>query len=210
MVSGDHIEAESMTAVLLPVDPRLLERDDLTVDDLVDLPEDLRYELIEGRLVLTPHAVTIHNFIGRKTADAIEEFSPHGFSVDQEQAVLRNRRNELCPDVMILRDESATRSPVRPADVLLVVEVVSKSSKAIDRREKLEWYAEMRIPSYWIIDPLPERVTLTEFRLGPAGYRQQLQTTDLITLDETWKVTLDLPAWTRKRDYYRDVARADV
>jgi hypothetical protein len=51
MVNGDPIEEESMTAVLLPVDRRLLERTDLTVDDLVDLPEDLRYELIEGRLV---------------------------------------------------------------------------------------------------------------------------------------------------------------
>ena len=65
-----------MTAVSLSVDPRLLERDDLTVDDLADLPEDLRYELIEGRLILTPHAFTIHNFIGRKTAEAIEEFAP--------------------------------------------------------------------------------------------------------------------------------------
>ncbi|GIF10461.1 hypothetical protein [Actinoplanes teichomyceticus] len=29
----------------------LLGRDDLTVDDIADLPEDLRYELIGGRLV---------------------------------------------------------------------------------------------------------------------------------------------------------------
>jgi Uma2 family endonuclease len=206
-MSGDPHEEEPMTAVLLPVDPRLLERDDLTVDDLVDLPEDLRYELIEGRLVLTPHAFTIHNFIGRNTAVAIEEFAPDGFSADQEQGLLRNRRNELFPDVMILRDEAGFRSPVHPDDVLLVVEVISKSSKTKDRREKLEWYAGMGIPHYWIIDPLGERVTLTEFRLGPGGYRQRRQADELITLDEPWKVTLDLPAWTRKRDYYREVFR---
>ena len=33
---------------------------------------------------------------------------------------------------------------------------------------------------------------------------------ELITLDEPWKVTLDLPAWTRKRDYYREVSGSDM
>lgn len=209
-MGGDPNEEEPMTAVSLSVDPRLLERDDLTVDDLADLPEDLRYELIEGRLVLTPHAFTIHNFIGRKTAEAIEEFAPAGFSPDQEQGLLRNSRNELFPDVMILRDEAAFRSPVHPDDVLLVVEITSKSSKKKDRTQKLDWYAGMGIPHYWIIDPLRHRVTLTEFRLGPGGYRQRLEVDELITLDEPWKVTLDLPAWTRKRDYYREVSGSDM
>jgi Uma2 family endonuclease len=115
----------------------------------------------------------------------------------------------LFPDVMILRDEAAFRSPVGPDDVLLVVEIISKSSKKRDRQEKLEWYAGMGIPHYWIIDPLCDRVTLTEFQLGPDGYRQRLRADELITLDEPWKVTLDLPAWTRKRDYYREVSRSN-
>jgi Uma2 family endonuclease len=84
-----------------------------------------------------------------------------------------------------------------------------EASKTKDRREKLKWYAEMAIPHYWIIDPLRERVMLTEFRLGPGGYREQLEADELVTLEEPWKVTLDLPAWTRKRDYYREVSRAD-
>jgi Uma2 family endonuclease len=209
-MSDDPVEEESMTSVLLPVDPRLLERSDLTVDDLADLPEDLRYELIEGRLVVSPHAFTIHSFIGRRIASALEEFAPPGYSPDQEQGVLRNSRNELFPDVMALRDEASYTSPVSPDDVLLVVEIISKSSKTTDRNRKLEWYAEMGIPNYWVVDPLGERVTLTEFRLGPGGYREQLRADELVTLDLPWKVTLDLPAWTRKRDYYRAVSRRDV
>ncbi|MEV6848398.1 Uma2 family endonuclease [Actinoplanes sp. NPDC051411] len=209
-MSGDPIEEESMTAVMLPVDPALLERDDLTVDDLVDLPEDLRYELIDGRLVLTPRALTIHNFIGRQTANAIDEFSPEEFVSDNEQAVLVNLRNEFVPDVMILRAEGANRSPVLPSDVLLVVEVVSKSSESTDRSDKAGSYASLGIPHYWIIDPLRERVTLSELRLDTGGYRQVLETDQLVTLDEPWKVTLDLPAWTRKRDRLRAAASADV
>jgi hypothetical protein len=61
----------------------------------------------------------------------------------------------------------------------------------------------------WIIDSLSERITLTELRLGPGGYQQRLQTDELVTLDDPWKVTLDLPAWTRRRDGLRSVARPD-
>ncbi|HEX9999123.1 MAG TPA: Uma2 family endonuclease, partial [Actinoplanes sp.] len=57
------------------------------------------------------------------------------------------------------------------------------------------------IPSYWIIDPLADRVTLTEFTLDPGGaYQCRLQTDELVTVDQPWEITLDLPAWTRKRD----------
>lgn len=70
MVNGNPLEEEPMTAVMLPIDPHLLERDDLTVDDLTSLPEDLRYELIDGRLVLTPSAVPLHMIIGRQAANA--------------------------------------------------------------------------------------------------------------------------------------------
>jgi Uma2 family endonuclease len=207
MVNGNPLEEEPMTAVVLPVDPHLLERDDLTVDDLTSLPEDLRYELIDGRLVLTPHALSLHNLIGRRTADAIEELSSEEFVVDQEQAIRLGRRNEVCPDVSLLRIEGANRSPVLAPDVLLVVEVVSKSSVFSDYERKRELYARIGIPGYWIIDPLKERVTLTELRLGPDGYRQRLQTDELTTLEEPWKITLDLPAWTRRRDHIRANAR---
>jgi Uma2 family endonuclease len=205
-VSGDHIEEEPMTAVLHSVDPRLLERDDLTIDDLTDLPDNLHYELIEGRLILTPHAKSIHNVIGRRAAEAIEEFAPRGFTADQEQCIRRNRRNELQPDVMALRISGADRSPVLPESVVLVVEVISPSSKIRDRQEKLALYAELGIPHYWIIDPLADRVTLAEFRLEPSGYRRLLETDQEVTLEEPWKIRLDLPALTRRRDFFRDEA----
>jgi Uma2 family endonuclease len=76
-----------------------------------------------------------------------------------------------------------------------------------DRRDKRDRYEEMGIPGYWIIDPLGERVTLTELRLGSGGYHQRQQTDELVTLEEPWKITLDLPAWTRRRNHIRAIAR---
>jgi Uma2 family endonuclease len=203
-MSGDPIEEESMTAVLLPVDPALLERDDLTVDDLVDLPEDLRYELIEGRLVLTPVGLPIHQILEMRVASAIEEHCPDDFVVNIEQALLRNRNNELRPDVMIIHEDGARRSPVLPADVRLVVEVVSQSSRFSDRQDKFGWYEALKIPGYWIVDPLGQQVALTVFTLGPDGhYEERVHAAELVKLDEPWPITLDLPAWSRKRDRLR-------
>jgi len=193
-----------MTAALQFADPHLLRRHDLTVDDLVDLPEDLRYELIDGRLVLTPHGNPTHQFISKKVGDAIEENCPEEFVLNIEQAVLIGPGTELRPDVVLIREEGAGPSPVQAADVLLVVEVISPSSRISDRLDKSKRYSDAGIPAYWILDPLAAVITLTQLSLGRDGtYVQQLQTDALVTIGQPWEITLDLPAWTRRRDRIR-------
>lgn len=71
----------------------------------------------------------------------------------------------------------------------------------IDRGHKKSLYARGGIPSYRIVDPLAERVTLTEYRLGPGGrYHEHLTSDGVVTLDRPWRVVLDLPEMTRRRD----------
>jgi Uma2 family endonuclease len=215
-VIGDSPEELPMTASLNlasphPAELELLGRDDLTIDDIVNLPEDLHYELIDGRLVLTPFALPLHQLLSAQTAYAIQAHCPDEFIINVEQAILIDRRNELRPDVVLIHEEGAGRSPVLAGDVPLVVEVISQSSRSNDRELKLKKYAYVGIPSYWIIDPLAERVTFTQFCLGSDGvYQRRLQTDALVTVDEPWEITLDLPAWTRKRDRIRRVARRDT
>jgi Uma2 family endonuclease len=92
--------------------------------------------------------------------------------------------------------------------VLLVVEVISPSSRYTDPGHKAKRYADLGIPAYWIIDPLAERVTLTQLLVGPDGSYQQIRQTDeLVSLDHPWHVTLDLPAWTGRRDRIREKAQ---
>jgi Uma2 family endonuclease len=117
-------------------------------------------------------------------------------------------RNELRPDVVAIREEGASRTPVLVQDVLLAVEVISPDSSIRDRRDKLKLYAQGKIPAYWVIDPLGERVTFTEFVLdGDQGYRRSLVTDGSVTVEDPWKIALDLPSWTRRRNRLRDVAR---
>ncbi|XVU24315.1 hypothetical protein ACQPZJ_44995 [Actinoplanes sp. CA-054009] len=59
-----------------------------------------------------------------------------------------------------------------------------------------------------LIDPPAGRVTCTQYLLGVGeNYHQRLQTDELVTVDQPWEITLDLPAWTRKRDWLQEVAR---
>jgi Uma2 family endonuclease len=181
---------------------RLLYRDDLTVDDITSLPEDLRYELIDGRLVLSPYAVPVHQTLSILVADAIRVHLRRPFVLNLEQALLVDRRNELRPDVMVFSREGARRSPVPAAYVHLVVEVISPSSKSFDRGDKLKRYADAGVPLYWLVDPLTERVTFSEFALGPDGtYGRRVHTDQRVTVDEPWSITLDPPAWTEERDW---------
>lgn len=51
-----------------------------------------------------------------------------------------------------------------------------------------------------VVDPLRERMTLTEYTLGPTGeYEALTHTEDLVVTERPWKVSVDLPALTARR-----------
>ena len=49
---------------------------------------------------------------------------------------------------------------------LLVVEVVSESTKTVDYRAKRSEYSVLEIPEYWIVDPLDSQVTICTLNEG--------------------------------------------
>ncbi|MFI2662853.1 Uma2 family endonuclease [Micromonospora carbonacea] len=59
--------------------------------------------------------------------------------------------------------------PVPVEDALLAVEVVSPTSTFRDMYDKAKVYARAGVQSYWVVDPLQERVTLTEYALAAGG-----------------------------------------
>jgi Uma2 family endonuclease len=200
-----------MTTALQALDLDL-NRQDWTVEDVAKLPEDLHYDLIDGRLVLTPAAMPIHQKIGLWTATSLDAHCPDDCLATIDQSVLVDFRSEPRPGVVVLRERGANRTPVWAEDVVLVAEIVSPSSRVTDRDEKKKLYSYAGIPIYWIIDPLGEQITFTEFRLSPGGdYHQDAHSVGrLITIDRPWQVTLDLPAWTMFRDRIRAAARTDL
>jgi len=182
----------------LPID---IHRDDLTIDDVAALPEDFYYELLDGRIREDPVRLPAHQMILMDAITALEPRDHRPCASVHSLSIAIGQRDEPRPDISVGHMRSGLRSPFPVRDVILVGEVLSADSESIDRGYKMSLYARGGIPSYWIIDPLAERVTLTQYLLGPEGaYREWLRTADIATLDEPWRVVLDLPAMTRMRD----------
>ena len=183
----------------MTVTPMLPERREWTVDDLGELPKDLPYELINGRLI-APSPTALHQFICARVTFALEANCPADYFVSMDQSLALDRHNEPRPDVVVIRVEQANRSPVPVQDAILAVEVISPESTIRDRHEKVRLYAAAGVAAYWVIDPLREKVTLTELLLGAKGeHEPSVETDGLVTIDRPWRVTLDLPAWTERR-----------
>ncbi|SCF32420.1 Endonuclease, Uma2 family (restriction endonuclease fold) [Micromonospora viridifaciens] len=180
--------------------PILPERHEWTVDDLGDLPKDLPYELINGRLIV-PSPTAVHQDLCVRLLLALEVNCPPEYLVSIDLSMRVDRRNEPRPDVVVIRRKHADRSPVPVEDALLAVEVVSPTSTFRDMYDKAKVYAHAGVASYWVVDPLQERVTLTEYALGAGReYEQVAHTEDLFVTERPWKVSVDLPALTARRN----------
>ncbi|MCW3813543.1 Uma2 family endonuclease [Micromonospora sp. DR5-3] len=126
---------------------------------------------------------------------------PPEYLVSIDLSMRVDRRNEPRPDVVVIRRKHADRSPVPVEDALLAVEVVSPTSTFRDMYDKAKVYAHAGVRSYWVVDPLQERITLTEYALGAGREYDQLTHTEyLFVTERPWKVSVDLPALTARRN----------
>ncbi|MFI5844861.1 Uma2 family endonuclease [Catenuloplanes sp. NPDC051500] len=180
--------------------PTLPDRDDWTVDDLAQLPPDLRYELINGRLISLPSAVGVHNWICRHVANALEAECPSDLMVVNDLSLAVDHRNEPRPDVVIIPEKDSGVSPAPIRGALLVAEVISPESRTRDRRDKTALFARARVQTYWVIDPRGDQISLTERVLMGDLYQVVTETEDVFVTERPWKTAIDLPAFTARRD----------
>lgn len=144
-----------------------------TVHDLEAMPDDgHRYELLDGMLLVTPAPGTAHQRAILRLAVLLDAECPEGLEVlPAPFAVRPSVTAELQPDLLVARDEDLTEAHLPTAPVL-VVEVLSPSTKLYDLNLKKAAYERLGVPDYWIVDPLEPR--LTAFELGEDGeYRRR-------------------------------------
>ncbi|WP_158754743.1 Uma2 family endonuclease [Streptomyces sp. NRRL F-2580] len=80
------------------------------------------------------------------------------------------------PDLMVIAEEDTddTAKVVNSRDVLMVVEVVSRTNSLTDIRDKLHDYPRMGVPLYVVVDPRKDKKTVTvhsDPSEGPDGIR---------------------------------------
>jgi Uma2 family endonuclease len=132
----------------------------LTYDDLRELPDDgNRYEIIGGELVMNPAPRRDHQEVVANLDWILQRFlraSGLGRAYTHPVDVYLGRHDIVQPDLIVITaDRLGIYEPegivVAPPDV--VVEILSPSTRGIDRIRKMALYARTGVPEYWIADP---------------------------------------------------------
>lgn len=150
----------------------------LTVDDLAHTPDDgRRYELVDGRLDVSPAPVSIHTLIDSRLTWHLTNVAPDDYTVLTGPGINLNaaRTHHRIPDLAVVRDEDF-ESPYFTRPPLLAVEIVSPESVFRDHHAKRREYADFGVESYWIVNPSPDKTGLLELRLENGGYVEVTQT----------------------------------
>jgi Uma2 family endonuclease len=145
-----------------------------TWEEFVALDEDDLRELIDGELVETEVPKLTHERIVATLVFLLARWCErHGGIVLPSGYKIRvSDSRGVMPDVQVYR--AGNRAALKQEDGLvrgrpdLVVEVVSASSRRYDRMVKLGYYASLRIPEYWLVDPKTE--TLDRLLFSKKGY----------------------------------------
>jgi Uma2 family endonuclease len=143
----------------------------MTYQDLIRLPDDLlRHELIDGEHLVSPAPALRHQQVVLNLASTLRTFvraRQLGTVLVAPVDVLFSQLDVVEPDVLYVAGTHADRLRERYVAGApdLAVEVLSPSSRGVDRIRKRRLYAAGGVPEYWIVDPDAE--TLEVYRAAP-------------------------------------------
>ena len=130
----------------------------LVYEDLQSFPDDgLRREILAGELYVTPSPQRRHQRVAFEIARILADYAERAggeVNIAPLDTVL-SAQNVVEPDVIYVAPDRMHTLGVKAIIGVpsLVVEVLSPSTKRVDRGRKREIYARFAIPEYWIVDP---------------------------------------------------------
>jgi len=144
-----------------------------TIAEWEKLPDNPRYELIDGELTMMASASTDHQ---RISAELCRQFA--NYLLGKRCAVMQDvtvrlrekvyRPTAVRPDLIVVCDPKKiqTHGVVGAPD--LVIEILSPSTAGIDKVVKFDLYKQAGVREYWIVDPSNRVVDVFEWEKGPA------------------------------------------
>lgn len=181
---------------------------EFTVDDLERMPDDgLRYELLDGILLVSPAPGVWHQEVAGTLYRLLYAACPPELHVVIAPFEWRgSRRTALQPDVLVARrgDLLAVDGGKFLAEPpVLAVEVLSPSTRRIDRLSKLSAYEEAGVASYWLVDPDPESPSLHALELVDGRYVE----VGCPSGDRAWQAQRPFPVTVRPADLVAGLRR---
>jgi Uma2 family endonuclease len=150
----------------------------LTYRDYEALPDDgRRYEIHDGELCVTPAPTPQHQIISMNLVGALlaHAKAAGGLLLAAPLDVILADTSIVQPDLVYLTADQRGRVSRRGIEGLptLAVEILSPSTKRIDRLTKPRLYARHRVPFLWLVDP--DARTLEAFVLQGDRYALALK-----------------------------------
>ncbi|MFF5715632.1 Uma2 family endonuclease [Streptomyces buecherae] len=133
--------------------------------ETLDVPGDLKAELLRGEIVMMAGPHWVHNMIVLQVQNQIPQ--NRWYPMQTQDIAIPGEVSEPQPDLVVIEHgafDGRSRLVPAPATTLLL-EVVSKTSKHRDYVTKRSIYAAGQVPAYLIVDPYAATcVLLTEPR----------------------------------------------
>ncbi len=152
-----------------------------TEEDYYNLPENVRAELIEGKLIYNQAAPSrIHQAILMELSGTIRDYlkSKNGpcrvYPAPFAVKLMENRKTIVEPDISVICDKSKLTDRGCTGAPDWIIEIVSPSNSSHDYILKLNLYANAGVREYWIVDPYKERIFV--YRLEQEHFEVEIYT----------------------------------
>ena len=175
-------------------------REHATYEDLLEVPDNMVAELIEGELFASPRPAGPHTnaasalgfFLG--PAFQFGRGGPGGWWIFMEPEV-HFGRNVLVPDLGGWRRERMPQFPQNHVFAVVpdwICEVISPSSGRLDRMKKMPIYAREGVSYAWLVDPLQQMLEV--FRNEESGWRVEIThgENDVVRIPPFEEIEIDL------------------
>ena len=144
-----------------------------TVKDYMSTPDDQRYQLLDGELVLAPSPTTRHQTICLELSLPLSNFvkaNQLGTVFIAPMDVFFSENDVAQPDILFVsnaRSRIITEPNIQGAPDL-VVEILSPGTVSYDRGYKRDLYGQHGVLEYWLVDPGVNSVEV--LALGETGF----------------------------------------
>ncbi|MBW3638287.1 MAG: Uma2 family endonuclease [Actinobacteria bacterium] len=152
----------------------------------------LRYEVLDGCVVVTPPATFGHERLDIAIAAQLWNAAPEGVEVlGSNFGYYYDDTSFVMADVTVARTADCEERGTTVAP-LLVVEVLSRSTRRRDVTGKWSIYAEAGVPSYWLVDPVEPSLTVLTLTDGLYVETERVAGSEPLTVTVPFEVTVRL------------------
>ncbi len=140
-----------------------------TIEDIYNLPDGQRAELIDGELYMMATPSTKHQRLVTELTYLIKDYIKRNNGeceiFPSPFAVFLNANNEIYvePDISVICDKNKLTEEGCKGAPDWIIEIVSPSSRPMDYNKKLFKYRTAGVREYWIVDPMKQLIMVYNF-----------------------------------------------